>query len=348
MTRNLKVKTLNKTKNLQENGICKLRIIVLSFDLCFSFMTIIGCFVNSYIEKFIQPGDEISNECKERLRRKPVFLPRGIRSYSRTPNGRKEIQRSQNYAQKLGSGKKSKGTEDDKSGSDMGGNESETKENDAEKESRVGGGAAATAAASSAPLPSRPSDNGISHVDNTQCKFNPKTFKRLYVINSDSWFYRKLALKRAKQVLNWLIFLRLISSILIRFAFNSFQTHKKVSRRKTADFNRWHQSWVEDHVNASQQTRVSDWFMGHIDGLVPNTTHKEVKNYMERTPYRVFHKYHAEVTATPSGMSTESSTASSGALGSAGSAFAADLSTGSRSSTNPGGNGSTPGGTGKN
>ncbi|XP_059085243.1 paired amphipathic helix protein Sin3b-like [Tigriopus californicus] len=274
-----------------------------------------------YVEKFIQPGDEISNDCKERLRKKPVFLPRGIRSYSRTPNGRKEIQRSQNYAQKLGSGKKSKGMEDDKSGSDLGGNESETKENDAEKESRVGGGAAVGVAASSSS--SRLSDNGITHVDNTQCKFNPKTFKRLYVINSDSWFYRKLALKRAKQ------------------------THKKVSRRKTEDFNRWHLSWVADHVSASQQTRVSDWFMGHIDGLVPNTTHKEVKNYLERTPYRVFHKYHAEVTATPSGIPAESSTAASGALGS-GSSCAADLSTGSRGSTNPGGNGSKPGGTGKN
>ena len=36
--------------------------------------------------------------------------------------------------------------------------------------------------------------------DNLQCKFNPRNFKILYVINSENCFYRKLALTRAKNV----------------------------------------------------------------------------------------------------------------------------------------------------
>lgn len=37
-------------------------------------------------------------------------------------------------------------------------------------------------------------------VDNTQCKFNLSSFKMVFVVNSDSYMYKKQALKRAKQV----------------------------------------------------------------------------------------------------------------------------------------------------
>ena len=42
--------------------------------------------------------------------------------------------------------------------------------------------------------------NGVIFEDNTQCNFNPRNFKMLYVINSEKIFYRKLALRRAKEV----------------------------------------------------------------------------------------------------------------------------------------------------
>jgi hypothetical protein len=32
-----------------------------------------------YVERFIAPGDDISDECKVHLAKKPIFLPRGIR-----------------------------------------------------------------------------------------------------------------------------------------------------------------------------------------------------------------------------------------------------------------------------
>lgn len=44
------------------------------------------------------------------------------------------------------------------------------------------------------------SKDGIVYEDNLQCKFNPRNFKILYVIDSENCFYRKLALTRAKNV----------------------------------------------------------------------------------------------------------------------------------------------------
>ena len=43
-------------------------------------------------------------------------------------------------------------------------------------------------------------NNGVIYEDNSQCQFNPKDFKVLYVIKSENCFYRRLALRRAKKV----------------------------------------------------------------------------------------------------------------------------------------------------
>lgn len=37
-------------------------------------------------------------------------------------------------------------------------------------------------------------------IDNTHCKFNISNFKMVFVVNSDSYMYKKEALQRAKQV----------------------------------------------------------------------------------------------------------------------------------------------------
>ena len=53
--------------------------------------------------------------------------------------------------------------------------------------------------------------------------------------------------------------------------------------------------------------------MGECDGLVPNKTHKIVKNDLEHTPYRTFYKYKAEILKTSSNGPTLTTT--SGATG---------------------------------
>ena len=37
-------------------------------------------------------------------------------------------------------------------------------------------------------------------MDNTECKFNVNSFKMVYVVNSESYLYKRLALRRAKEV----------------------------------------------------------------------------------------------------------------------------------------------------
>lgn len=44
------------------------------------------------------------------------------------------------------------------------------------------------------------SKDNVVYEDNLECKFNPRNFKILYVINSENCFYRKMALTRAKNV----------------------------------------------------------------------------------------------------------------------------------------------------
>ena len=96
------------------------------------------------------------------------------------------------------------------------------------------------------------------------------------------------------------------------------QSHKKVSRRKQADFGRWHSKWLKSNVSDTSQTSINEWFMGKCDGLVPNKTHKIIKNNLEITPYRTFFKFKAEILKTssngPSLTSSISGQNSSGVL----------------------------------
>ena len=41
-------------------------------------------------------------------------------------------------------------------------------------------------------------------MDNTECKFNVNSFKMVYVVNSESYLYKRMALKRAQQVSSFL------------------------------------------------------------------------------------------------------------------------------------------------
>jgi len=125
--------------------------------------------------------------------------------------------------------------------------------------------------------------------ENLQCKFNSRSLKICYIANSENCFYKEQALSRAKS------------------------SHKKVSRRKQADFGQWHSKWLKSNVSDTSQTSIDEWFMGKCDGLVPNKTRKIVKNNMEITPYRTFFKFKAEILKTSSnGPALTSMTSGSG------------------------------------
>ena len=44
-----------------------------------------------YVDRFIQPGETVSDACREHLARKPVFLPRGVRSYRQSIDAKKRV-----------------------------------------------------------------------------------------------------------------------------------------------------------------------------------------------------------------------------------------------------------------
>ena len=53
-------------------------------------------------------------------------------------------------------------------------------------------------------LPKKLGDD-MDIMDNTECKFNVNSFKMVYVVNSESYLYKRMALKRAREV--WTYFL---------------------------------------------------------------------------------------------------------------------------------------------
>ena len=52
---------------------------------------------------------------------------------------------------------------------------------------------------------------------------------------------------------------------------------------------------MKDNVSEAQHSSINDWFMGKCDGLVNNKTHKVIKSDQDKTPYRTFYKFKAEI-----------------------------------------------------
>ncbi|XP_069172117.1 paired amphipathic helix protein Sin3a isoform X6 [Procambarus clarkii] len=107
--------------------------------------------------------------------------------------------------------------------------------------------------------------------DNTQCKFNLSSFKMVFVVNSDSYMYKKQALKRAKQ------------------------SHEHVSRRMRSGLLSWHGDWCTRHVSEADQRAATDWFLGHTDGLRPNCTRIVRIDDPSRPPFAPYNKYKCEL-----------------------------------------------------
>jgi paired amphipathic helix protein Sin3a len=228
---------------------------------------------SAYVERFIQPGIEISDDCRRHLAKKPVFLPRSVRS-AKLKKSRDEAKAQRNHVNN-----KEK----------MANSDGETANGDVSKDSNE-----SSPNAKKELFMDKLNSNMVLE-ENLQCKFNSRSLKICYIANSENCFYKEMALSRAKL------------------------SHKKVSRRKQADFGRWHSKWLKSNVSDTSQTSINEWFMGKCDGLVPNKTHKIVKNNLEITPYRTFFKFKAETLKTssngPSLTSTISGVNSSSASG---------------------------------
>ena len=106
-----------------------------------------------------------------------------------------------------------------------------------------------------------------------------------------------------------------------------------VSHRKQNDFKRWHSKWLSSNVSDSSKTSINEWFMGKCDGLVPNKTHKIVKNNLDITPYRTFYKYKAEILKTSSDEPTSLTSTSVNSGGVSGVSLSISAATGNSSNS---------------
>ena len=160
---------------------------------------------SSYVDRFINPGEDLSEECRDHLTRKPVFLPRSIRSYNNSPYGKmREMQEGNTKKHENGNNDNEDSSENEKSSSGPGA-----------KKELFG------------------DKDNVFHEDNLQCKFNPRNFKILYVINSENCFYRRLALTRAKNVSLTRVFNNHITSVSFpMFLFTVSQSGIKTQTRR--------------------------------------------------------------------------------------------------------------------
>ena len=55
------------------------------------------------------------------------------------------------------------------------------------------------------PADDKKDSDDMDIMDNTECKFNVNSFKMVYVVNSESYLYKRLALQRAKEVCSRLV-----------------------------------------------------------------------------------------------------------------------------------------------
>ena len=76
--------------------------------------------------------------------------------------------------------------------------DSEEREKDAEKEVTNEGKDDEQDNSQDSVIPKPPDD--IDIIDNTECKFNVNSFKLVYVVNSESYLYKRMALQRAREV----------------------------------------------------------------------------------------------------------------------------------------------------
>ncbi|XP_013418836.1 paired amphipathic helix protein Sin3a isoform X2 [Lingula anatina] len=188
---------------------------------------------SEYVEKYVT-SDDISDELKEQLAKKPVFLPRNIRQW-----------RQQSKSQ----------------------------------QNRESGGEPGSDLTALAVKKSMEEDVDIR--DNTECKFNVNSFKMVYVVNSESYLYRRNALKKAKE------------------------THSKVSLRLHSKFSKFTGRWQEVNVTPEAAASSNDWLMGEVPDMKPCKTVRLDNNSLDKAPYYPYNRYRVEYKEVPKAPATE-------------------------------------------
>lgn len=118
---------------------------------------------SEYVEKYAKEDETITDELKERLSRKPVFLPRSIPSWRLKGIDEKGSDDDQNLSQT--SDKEANGS-NDRSQSDQ----------------------------------QNTDVSDIEMKDESQCRFNVNNYKMVFVVDSECYMYKRQAIRRARLV----------------------------------------------------------------------------------------------------------------------------------------------------
>lgn len=163
---------------------------------------------SAYVDKYVREDETISDELKDRLTQKPVFLPRNI------ANWRKKcaVGNQEDFAEKSRSNSQQSqhngpGTSVPAiTSSSISGKDEETADEKMDTDcgqEKVGDKSSSDKSNNSAANTSKPTDLSLKDVvvqDKEQCRFNVNSYKMLYIVEGESYIYRKNSLKRAKAV----------------------------------------------------------------------------------------------------------------------------------------------------
>lgn len=211
-----------------------------------------------YMRKYSSGEEAVSSEVKEQLAKKPVFLPRNVRTW------REHSARKQN---------ETKGNSD-KINAEMTLNN--LHDMDLENKidlSRLEDGSAGEAVKglvglnAKAILMDRTRQKELSEGSDqdAECRFNLNSYKMLFVVHGDSSLYRRMALRKARQ------------------------SHQKVSLRLNKKFRAWHRLWLEENVSADQEKLCTHWLLGLVEDSLPSVCVK-VDN-PTKPPYACYNRY---------------------------------------------------------
>lgn len=162
-------------------------------------------------------------------------------------------------------------------------NESETKSATvvAQSKDNADGATAAATAATTTALPitpsTSPSDDGVAQIkqeddayfvdDRSEMNINIESYRMVFVVNKDAVFYKRNALRRAKE------------------------THPQVTVAMDKKFNKFVNGWAAKHVTEAAHAECTEWFMGRTADLAPTLTQLQNENDVNKTPYRTHNRY---------------------------------------------------------
>ncbi|XP_046593518.1 paired amphipathic helix protein Sin3b isoform X2 [Neodiprion lecontei] len=116
-----------------------------------------------------------------------------------------------------------------------------------------------------------PGDTGdIINTDSTQCRFNPNSYRMLYVASKEAFLYKPNSFTRARQC------------------------HPAVTKHLNSKFHQWLARWATQNVADTQHRLCQDWLMGRYENLIPHRTRVVTDNDQSRSPYRQYNRYRIE------------------------------------------------------